>query len=81
LTPSPRKESRHIKATGEGLARSLDSFVVSVDPDHAAMRSCDPVLGTPASGSLAPLPVPSRYRASVAVRGGGGAVSLRLWSR
>jgi hypothetical protein len=45
------------------------------------MRSCDPALGTPASWFLAPLPVPSRYRASVAVRGGGGAVSLRLWSR
>jgi hypothetical protein len=45
------------------------------------MRSCDPALGTPASWFLAPLPVPSRCRASVAVRGGGGAVSLRLWSR
>lgn len=75
-----RKEAV-IKATGEGLARPLDSFVVSVEPAQAEMLSCDPALGTPASWFLASVPVPSSYRAAVAVRGGGGAVSLRLWSR
>ena len=75
-----RKEAV-IKATGEGLARPLDTFVVSVEPDHAEMLSCDPALGTPASWFLASVPVPPSYRAAVAVRGGGGSVSLRLWSR
>ena len=53
-----RKEAV-IKATGEGLARPLDSFVVSVEPDHAAVLSCDPALGLPASWFLASVPVPS----------------------
>ena len=75
-----RKEAV-IKATGEGLARPFDSFVVSVEPDHAEMLSCDPALGTPTSWFLASVPVPSGYRAAVAVRGGGQSVSLRLWSR
>lgn len=75
-----RKEAV-IKATGEGLARPLDSFLVSVEPGHAAVLSCDPALGSPASWFLASVPVPADYRAAVAVRGGGGAVSLRLWSR
>src|SRR5262245_37690563 len=73
-----RKEAV-IKATGEGLARPLDSFVVSVEPDHAEMLSCDGALGTPASWFLASVPVPSGYHAALAVRDGGGAVSLRLW--
>ncbi|HEY7141946.1 MAG TPA: 4'-phosphopantetheinyl transferase superfamily protein [Methylomirabilota bacterium] len=75
-----RKEAV-IKATGEGLGRPLDSFVVSVAPDRAEMLSCAPALGAPDSWFLAPVPVPSSYCAAVAVRDGGGAVSLRLWSR
>jgi 4'-phosphopantetheinyl transferase len=75
-----RKEAV-IKATGEGLAMSLDSFVVSVESDHAAMLACDPALGLPDSWFLASVPVPPSYHATVAVRDGGGAVSLRLWSR
>jgi 4'-phosphopantetheinyl transferase len=70
-----RKEAV-IKATGEGLARPLDSFVVSVDPGHAAMVSADPVLGSPEEWSLVPVPLPPRYHGTVAVR---AKVALRVW--
>ena len=73
-----RKEAV-IKATGEGLRRPLTSFAVSVEPHRAAMLSCDPTLGTPASWVLAPVSVPPGYRAAVAVRGRRTPVSLRLW--
>jgi 4'-phosphopantetheinyl transferase len=75
-----RKEAM-IKATGEGFGRPLDSFVVSVAPADAKVLSCDPALGVPDDWFLAGVPVPSTYRATVAVRAGGAAVSLRLWSR
>jgi 4'-phosphopantetheinyl transferase len=71
-----RKEAV-IKATGEGFGRPLDSFVVSVAPADA----CDPARGVPGDWFLAGVPVPSNYHATVAVRAGGAAVSLRLWSR
>jgi 4'-phosphopantetheinyl transferase len=72
-----RKEAV-VKATGEGLARPLDSFVVSVDPAHAALLSADdPALGCPEEWSLLPVPLPPGYHGTVAVR---GAATLRPWS-
>ena len=67
-----------VKATGEGLTRQLDSFVVSVTPDHGEVLSCDPSLGTPDSWFLGPVPVGPGYRAAVAVRGGYQRIALRL---
>jgi len=69
-----RKEAV-IKATGEGVARRLDSFAVTVDPQRAAMVSADPALGRPEEWSLLPVPVPPRYQGTVAVR---APMALRL---
>ena len=74
-----RKEAV-LKATGDGLARPLDSFAVSVDPQQAEVLACDPALGRPESWLLAPLPVGPEYRAAVAVREGRWTVSVRLWA-
>ncbi len=71
-----RKEAV-VKATGEGLARTLDSFVVTVDPDRAEMLSADPELGPPWEWSLLPVPLPPTYQGTVALRAKG--VSLRSW--
>lgn len=71
-----RKEAV-VKATGEGLARVLTSFVVSVDPGDARMLAADPALGRPDEWSLIALPVPPGYQGAVAVR---APVSLRTWS-
>lgn len=70
-----RKEAV-IKATGEGMARPLDSFVVSVDPLHGAMLSADPALGRPDEWSLVPVPLPPGYHGTVAVR---ATVAMRVW--
>lgn len=70
-----RKEAV-IKATGEGLARPLDSFSVSVDPAHAALLSAHASMGHPREWSLIRVPLPPEYHGAVAVR---APVSLRLW--
>jgi 4'-phosphopantetheinyl transferase len=72
-----RKEAV-VKATGEGLARPLGSFVVSLDPEDATMQACDAALGAPEGWLIAPVPVPEGYQAAVAVRDGRGAVAVRL---
>lgn len=69
-----RKEAV-VKATGEGLARPLDSFAVSVDPARGAMLWCDAGLGRPEEWSVLPVPLPPAYQGTVAVR---ARVSLRL---
>ena len=69
-----RKEAV-IKATGEGMARSLGSFAVTVDPARAALLSADASLGPPAEWSLLPVAVPSGYQGTVAVR---AHVALRM---
>jgi 4'-phosphopantetheinyl transferase len=74
-----RKEAV-LKATGDGLRRSLHSFAVSVPPRHAEVLACDPALGRPDAWSLAALPVGPDYHGTVAVRGGRRTVSVRLWS-
>jgi 4'-phosphopantetheinyl transferase len=74
-----RKEAV-LKATGDGLARPLDSFVVSVLPRDAAVLACDPALGRPDSWLLAPLPVGTSYRGTVALRDSGEGIAVRLWS-
>jgi 4'-phosphopantetheinyl transferase len=71
-----RKEAV-VKATGEGLARSLDGFAVSVDPARAELRRADPALGRIDEWSLLVVPVPAGYHATVAVR---APVSLRVWT-
>lgn len=69
-----RKEAV-IKATGEGMARSLRSFAVTVDPARAAMLSADPGLGRPEEWSLLPVALPRAYQGTVAVR---ARVALRM---
>jgi 4'-phosphopantetheinyl transferase len=71
-----RKESV-VKATGEGLGRALDSFVVSVDPARAILLSSDSPLGRPEDWTLLAVPVPPGYQAAAAVR---GRASLRAWT-
>ena len=71
-----RKEAV-VKATGEGLARPLDSFVVSVDLHRAQMLATTPELGPPGEWSLAVVPLPATYQGTVAMRG--PIVSLRVW--
>ena len=73
-----RKEAV-IKAMGEGLRRSLASFVVSLEPHRAAMLSCDTALGTTGSWVLLPVPVSAGYRAALAVRGRGAPIAVRWW--
>jgi 4'-phosphopantetheinyl transferase len=70
-----RKEAV-IKATGDGMARPLASFVVSVDPGHAAILSADPGLGRPEEWTLIPLPLPPGYQGTVAAR---ATITLRVW--
>ena len=62
-----RKEAV-VKATGEGLARPLDSFAVSVDPVHAVLLAADLSLGSPSDWSLLPIPLPSIYQGTVAIQ-------------
>lgn len=71
-----RKEAV-VKATGEGLARPLDSFVVSVDPDRAQVLVTAPELGSPGEWSLVVVPLPAAYHGTVAMRG--EILSLRVW--
>lgn len=71
-----RKEAV-IKATGEGLARPLKDFAVSVDPAAARLLRADRTLGPPGDWTLLRVPVPAGYHAAVAVR---AAVSLRSWT-
>jgi 4'-phosphopantetheinyl transferase len=71
-----RKEAV-VKATGEGFARPLDTFVVSVDPVHAVLLAADPSLGLPSDWSLLPIPLPATYRGTVAIQRPRAA--LRLW--
>jgi 4'-phosphopantetheinyl transferase len=72
-----RKEAM-LKATGDGLARALDSFVVSVDPGRPAVLSVPGALGRPEEWSLLPVPLPPGYEGTVALRRPGAA--LRVWS-
>jgi len=69
-----------VKATGEGLARPLDSFVVSVTPDHPEILLCDESLGPPENWRLAVVPVAAGYHAALAVRGAAAGASIRFWS-
>jgi 4'-phosphopantetheinyl transferase len=71
-----RKEAV-LKATGDGLARALDSFVVSVGPGRAAVLSAPAALGPPEAWSLLPVPLPPGYQGTVALRRPGA--SLRVW--
>jgi 4'-phosphopantetheinyl transferase len=72
-----RKEAV-VKAMGDGLARALDSFVVSVGPGPAAVLSTDPTLGAPEEWSLLPVPLEPGYQATVALRRPGA--TLRVWT-
>jgi 4'-phosphopantetheinyl transferase len=71
-----RKEAI-VKATGEGLRRALDSFVVSLDLDRAELLWAEPSLGPVSGWSLISLPLPATHRGAVAVRSSG--VALRQW--
>jgi 4'-phosphopantetheinyl transferase len=74
-----RKEAV-VKATGEGLARALDSFVVSVDPAHAEVSAADASLGPASDWSLFPIPLPPAYQGTVAIKRRRVALRLSVWS-
>lgn len=63
-----RKEA-YLKARGEGLVVPLDSFSVSVDPEHPELVACDEAANEPLQWTLANVDVPSGYIAALAVQG------------
>jgi 4'-phosphopantetheinyl transferase len=74
-----RKEA-FLKAVGEGLARPLDSFDVTLRPDEAALLLR--VEGEPAEARrwhLVDVEVPAGFQAALAVEGPLGPVSCREW--
>jgi 4'-phosphopantetheinyl transferase len=73
-----RKEAV-IKATGEGLARPLDSFAVSIHPRDARLLRADPALGDVAAWSLLTVPLPPAFRGAVAVQAPAAALRLSWW--
>jgi 4'-phosphopantetheinyl transferase len=87
LAPAPRRaaffacwtrKEAVLKATGDGLARALDSFVVSVQPEAAAVLAAGGNLGHPEEWSLLPVELPPGYAGAAAVRRPGA--SLRIWA-
>ena len=72
-----RKEAL-LKAWGTGLARPLDSFAVSLDPDApAAFLSDAHDPSAPARWTLRDLDVGPGFAAAIALPGGGWSVALR----
>jgi 4'-phosphopantetheinyl transferase len=75
-----RKEA-FIKARGEGLARPLDSFAVSLAPDMpAALLSIGGSAAAAAAWSLDEIAVPMGYTAAIAVKARGRRLVIRDWS-
>jgi 4'-phosphopantetheinyl transferase len=75
-----RKEA-FIKATGEGLTRALDTFVVTLAPgEPARFLDIDDDPGQLAAWSLHELPTPAGYVGALVVEGHPHAVVTRLWS-
>jgi 4'-phosphopantetheinyl transferase len=70
----------YIKATGKGLAQSLSSFCVSIDPDVApALRSVEGQHDEPANWTVSALDVESGFAAAVMVRRPGCQVECWSW--
>jgi 4'-phosphopantetheinyl transferase len=68
LTAWTRKEA-YVKALGEGLARSLNSFSTGIADDEPAVRRVEDANGEPRTWTFTPLAVHPDYLACVAAPG------------